>query len=187
MALPTNVKTKVAKQPLPKKAEAPVKNPSFIPPRESNRTVKTIVLVVSAYGERHALKVGAFIGQVPDDHALSATLVSKGAAKKAAKTVNADFPQKGARSWKTVYDIYAYAQEIAVGRGKVEYVGMELVKPGFKDRASADAEAKALALKHNVPMMVKIAKKLVSGNETVFTCEPHTEMRQYEVTVLAPT
>lgn len=100
-----------------------------------------------------------------------------------AKTCSTDdFPVKGTRKWKTVYNIYAYGNKIPVGRNKYEYTNMEFVKGGYDTKTEAVKVAREMAIKHQLPMTVQIAKELEDDSPHVSDVEPKTTVGEYNVT-----
>lgn len=148
-------------------------NPNAIIPRQLN----TQTVNVPAYSPAHARKAAAHIAG-GEDRVVEARMVKKPVPKAGVEV--ADFPQRGTRSWVTEYHIFAYGQRIPTGLNKFVYTDIEFVKDGFKEKTAAVKEAKRLAEKHQIPMMVQIVKVLAKDSPVTFICEPKSEPGEYQ-------
>jgi hypothetical protein len=137
---------------------------------------------VKAYGVEHARRIASGLTGYPMTSIVDTVMSKK---PRQAKTCSTDdFPVKGTRKWVTVYNVYAYGNKVPVGRNKYEYTNMEFVKGGFSTKADALAEARKMAVKHQLPMTVQIAKELEKDSPTVSDVEPKTSVGEYTVSFL---
>lgn len=149
-------------------------NPNAILPRQLN----TQTVNVLAYSPAHARKAAAHIAG-GEDRVVETRVITKPIQRAAIES--ADFPQRGTRSWVTEYHIFAYGQRVPVGLNKFEYIDVEFVKGGIKEKTAAVKEAKRLSEKHQMPMMVQIVKVLEKDSPITFICEPKSEPGEYQV------
>jgi hypothetical protein len=138
------------------------------------------VITVKAYSKEHAGKMAATLSGYDLSMVQSITMLKE---PREAKTCSTDdFPVKGTRKWITVYNIYTYGAKIPIGRNKYEYTNMEFVKGGFDQKVDAVRIAREMAIKHQLPMTVQIAKELEKDSPHVSDVEPKTTVGEFSVT-----
>ncbi len=151
--------------------------------RESQAVQKTYVFEVEAFSEEHAARVAALIAGGTSEHVIR--VVEKRKPRPATTCKTDDFPVKGTRKWKTVYQVWAYGAKVPLARGKYEYINTELVADDIEQKTEAVKIAKDMAIKHQLPMTIRIAQKLESHEPVCADIEPKTTKGKYEVEVLA--
>ncbi|WP_422661662.1 hypothetical protein ACK8P5_26430 (plasmid) [Paenibacillus sp. EC2-1] len=149
-----------------------------------NKTMETTVRQFEAYSKAHASMLAAAMLMISEKMIINVTVaaapIGKGD-KPATQCDSVDYPQRGTRKWVTEYQIFTYAERIAVGLTKFDYLGMDLVKGGIESKTEAVKEAKRLAIKHGVPMMVQIHKMSVDDDNVALICEPKMKKKVYLV------
>lgn len=144
------------------------------------QAIQQNIIKVKAMSQEHARKLAAALSGYPVSSVLS---VACNKQPRPAKTcVTDDFPVKGTRKWVTVYNVYTYGTKIPVGRNRYEYTDMELVKGGFDQKTDAVKVAREMAVKHQLPMTVQIAKELENDSPHVTDVEPKSTFGEFTVT-----
>lgn len=144
-----------------------------------SRSVETEIIVVEAMSEQHAKRIAAGIAGIGLERIINITCTKKPRAASTCKTE--DFPVKGTRKWKTVYQIYAYGNAIPLGRNKMEHTQMEIVADDIETKTEAIKIAKEMAIKHQLPMTIKIAQKLETHDTTCANIIPKTGLGKFSV------
>lgn len=149
---------------------------------ESTRAFKVIEIEVDAFSEEHARRIACVIAGGTMETTAKVTCIKRPLTAKLCKTH--DFPVKGTRKWKTVYQVYAYGAKVPMGRSGFEYLNMELVEDDIDQKTDAVKVARAMAIKHQLPMTVQIAQKLVSHDSACSDIEPNATKGKYKVEVV---
>ena len=142
-------------------------------------TMTTEKIVVDAMSTEHAKRVASTLAQFPLEAIRNVKMITKPREAKTCQTD--DYPVKKARKWQTQYSVYSYGKRIPIGKNKFLYSNLELVAEGFKLKTEAVKAARELAIKHQLPMTVKIVKVLVDEDNTVSDVTPKTALGKYEV------
>lgn len=148
-------------------------------PNKTSASVQVMEIIVKAFSEDHARRTAGALGGF-STQAIRNIRQSK-AARKATTCKTDDFPVKGTRKWKTVYQVHAYGQKLAIGRNKFEYLNMELVQDDIEQKTEAVKIAKEMAVKHQLPMTVQIVQKLDSHDAACADIEPKTTPGEYVI------
>jgi hypothetical protein len=135
---------------------------------------------VKAFSRDHAAKMAAALSGYDLSKVETVNCIKQ--PRNAKTCMTDDFPVKGTRKWVTVYNIYTYGTKIPVGRNKYTYTDMEFVKGGFDQKVDACKVAREMAIKHQLPMTVQIAKELENDSPHVSDIEPKTTMGEFTVT-----
>lgn len=143
--------------------------------QKQHQTIK-----VKAYSTEHARRVASSLTGFSMESITQVAPLKKPRQGKTCTTE--DFPVKGARKWVTKYNIYAYGNKVAIGRNRYEYTNMEFVKGGFDTKTEAVKIAREMAIKHQLPMTVQIAKELQDESPHVTDLEPNTTVGEYNIT-----
>ena len=146
------------------------------------KTMDVCMLDVEAYSPEHARRIASIITGGAMEHVIDVTEIKKPRNATTCKTD--DHPVKGTRKWKTVYQVYAYGAKVPIGRGKYEYINMELVEDDIEQKTEAVKIAKDMAIKHQLPMTVQIAQKLETHDTACADIEPKTTKGKYRVQVI---
>ena len=144
-----------------------------------NVTTQVKQVTVPAYSEEHARRIAGTFGGFHTSKIREVTQLK--APRKATTCKTDDFPVKGTRKWKTVYQVHAYGQKIAIGRNRFEYINMELVRDDIEQKTEALKIAREMAVKHQLPMTVQIVQKLDTHDPTCADVEPKTGLGQFKV------
>lgn len=150
--------------------------------KERTQAFKVLDIEVDAYSEEHARRIATLIAGGTMDHVCNVTCIKK--PRKATTCKTNDHPVKGTRKWETVYQVHAYGTTVPMGRAGVEYLSMEMVEDDIKQKTDAVKLAKAMAVKHQLPMTVQIAQKLTSHPTACADIEPATTKGKYLVSVV---
>lgn len=148
----------------------------------TNQTTVSVQIrevVIKAFSEEHARRIAGALGGFSMEAIRNVRMMS--APRKATTCKTDDNPIKGTRKWATVYQVYAYGQKLAVGANKYEYLNKELVQDDIEQKTEAVKIAKEMAIKHQLPMTVQIAQKLVSHDPGCADIEPKTTLGQFVV------
>lgn len=140
-------------------------------------------VTVKAFSKEHARRFSSGIAGFPIDRIISVDETKK---PRAAKTCKVDdFPSKGTRKWKMVYEVYAYGYKVALGADKYHYENMELVKGNIELKGDAVQVAREMSIKHQLPMTVQVAQVLSTHEPTTSDIEPRSTMGEYVVKYFA--
>lgn len=138
-------------------------------------------LDVEALSEEHAKRVAAAFLGISLNQVKEVILTGK-QNHVASTCMTDDHPVKGTRRWATKYEVHTYGSRIALGRDRWEYLQQELVKEGIATKTEALSVAKAMAAKHQMPMMVKIVQVLESHDSSCADILPKTKPMKFRVT-----
>lgn len=152
-------------------------------PATSTITKPVKQVLVKAFSEEHARRISGAIGGFSMDQIHNVIKTKQPRAATTCKTE--DFPVRGTRKWKTVYQVYAYGQKLAIGRNRFEYLNMELVTDDIEQKTEAVKIAKEMAIKHQLPMTVQIAQKLGSHDAACADIEPKSTIGEFQVNYFA--
>ncbi len=141
-------------------------------------TFYTKMIDVSAMSKEHAKRLAVSYG-IPMDTIVDVYTVRNPRNASTCKTD--DYPTRGTRKWKTVYQVHAYGAKIAMGLDKFEYLNMELVRDDIETKTEAVKIAKEMAIKHQLPMTVQVVQKSISHTPTCADIEPKTTLGTFQV------
>lgn len=148
-------------------------------PNQTTVSVQLREIIVKAFSEDHARRIAGALGGFPTQSIRSIRQTK--VPRKATTCKTDDFPVKGTRKWKTVYQVHAYGQKIAIGRNKFEYLNMELVQDDIDQKTEAVKIAKDMAIKHQLPMTIQIVQKLDSHDAACADIEPKTTPGEFVI------
>lgn len=142
----------------------------------------TKVVQVQAYSKKHAQRVAAALEGVSLCR-VGNPVKAKGSIREGKTCKTDDHPVKGTRKWVTQYEIFTYGHRIALGRDKWEYIGYETVKSNIETKTEALSIAKSMAVKHQMPMGVKIVQNLVSHDPSCADVLPNSNLCTWQVRI----
>lgn len=152
-------------------------NMAHLPLSHFKTNVKQVT--VQAYSKEHARRLASGMAGFSIDRIFG---VEQTKAPRAAKTCKVDdFPSKGTRKWRMIYQVYAYGYKIAIGVDKYRYENMELVKDDIESKSEAVTVAREMAIKHQLPMTVQVAQKCDTHAPTTSDIEPRSTTGEFVV------